>query len=624
MASLKRVVQPEPARPPTVEPGLAPFVRRLAAVSSYFEAYRSARNGSFRCYKHPRVTHYGTLAYLIPINGFLLERTGEERYLERALAMIELLRGQLRTDEGRFIFAPGRLNPYNASNNAIDSGIAADSLCGWYERFAAVTRPDLCEFIRDACSKVAETYLRTAGGKLTNQSLWAMTGLAAVYRSIERKEEYRATCLEAVKQAFRDQNADGSFPYLPRRLQGEDHASLHDVSGFYHSRHLCFLFDVGDKLEYDFDENESERLLAGGDFLCALYSARGRKSLQVEAKHWYWMADGDHEWASACFDYHALSEAHRRWGRPEHLRVAGHAARNLLENADADGSVTARGGDRDFQCTHFWSAHFAWVAKALDAYVPELPRDLSAQPFRYEGRESGVVSVRDRSVNLQLRSRKPPLTLLFGSYACSVTELSVVDGGRWSENLLPRRRWSLAAPGEIFAIPLGGLLRSLLVEGRKLFRDRREYRFALALVHQSVLSGRWRHARMILADVLLRRTAFLLLPVHSSLWCLESKWNLDDGTHSIEGRLSRPDGSSRIGARFEKRMTLGVREMNAEVRLRSGAVAGLFLLPASDLMTDLAVDVPARRALGGLLFRLPASAEARARYRIRYADAVAK
>lgn len=610
---------------PAGDPAIAPFVRRLDRISSYFEDYRTARGGSLRCYKHPGVTHFATLAYLLPINGFLLERTGDERYLERALKMLTLLQGQLRTDEGRSVFAPGRLNRYNASNNAIDSGIASDSLCYWYERFAAATPPSQVEFILDACSRVADTYLRTAGGKLTNQALWAMTGLAAVYRAIEPNDAYREACVGAVKQAFLDQNADGSFPYLPHRLRGEDSASLHDVSGFYHSRHLCFLFDVGAKIGYRFLDSEESRLRAGTDFLCALYSPRGDKSLEVEAKHWYWMARGASEWASACFDYHALSEAHRRWQSAEHLRGAAHAARNVLERVDADGAVSSRDGDRDFQCTHFWSAHCAWVAKALDSYVPPLPVDVPPQAFRFDGRESGVVCLRDGATSLQLRSKKAPLTLLFGGYACGVTGLSVAEGDRWSDNLLPRRPWSLEAPGEIFQLPLAGLLRALLVRGfGKLFRDRREYRFALALTYQSILSGRPRHALALVGDMLLRRPAFLLTPIHSSFWCLETGWALDGRTLSLTGRMSRPDGSCEGGGQFEKIMIFADAETKAEISIRNGPRTSLFLVPAGELMTDLSVEAPAHPTAGGLLFRLRANGETRARYRIRHADAFSR
>lgn len=597
---------------------LARFVERLAGISAYFDRYAERRGGSLRCDRHPRVTHWGQLAYGLQIDGFLFERTGDEEYLRRALRMLAHLRDQLRVDEGKYVFYPGRLNRYNASNNAIDSGAVSDSLAYWYGRFAAATPPALLDFIRDACSKVASTYLRFAGDKLTNQALWAMTGLAAVHRFVEPSEEYRAACIDCLQQSFGDQNRDGSFPYLPHRLAGQDSPSLHDVSGFYHSRHVSFILDVADKIDWALGDAERERVVRAADFLAALYRPDGGKSLEIEAKHWYWMGDESSEPASASFDYHALSECHRRWRLDHHLAALSQAATSFLENAGDDGAVRARAGDRDFQCTHFWSAHAAWVTKALDAYVPSLPSP--PPPPAYDGDESGLVCRRSGGTSLQLRARKAALTPLFGGYACGVTWLSLAAAT--SDNLLSRRRWSLDAPGEVWQLPLSGLLRDLLVGGgRRFLAWRSEYRFLLALVYQSALVGRFGQTLYLLREAIGRRSLFLLAPIHASFWSLESRWSWEGGVLTLAAPLARGDGSSAGGAWCERRIEVGADRIDVQLRVENGPRPSLFFFP---LPPGAAVRVePAgrsRRLRRGLLLRLRAGESVRVAYEIRSGD----
>ncbi len=594
-----------------------PFVDHLERVSSYFESYEKRRGGRLECDKHYRVTHYGKLAYLLPINGFLFRQTANEEYLRRALRMLGRLEGQLRLDEGHYVFYPGRLNKHNASNNAIDSGAVTDSLACWYGGFAAVTPSAQLEFIRDACAKVAGTYLRFVGGKPTNQALWAMTGLAAVHRFVEAKAEYRAGCVETIEQSFRDQNEDGSFPYLPVRLAGQDSPSLHDVSGFYHSRHISFLLDVADKIDYPIGDRERERLVKAADFLCALYRPDGSKSLEIEAKHWYWMGDAPSEWASACFDYHALSECHRRWHQPHHLAALGHAARSFLDNAAADGAVRSRPGDRDFQCTHFWSAHAAWVAKALQSYVPALPPEPSPVSFSYDGEQSGVVCRRADGVSVQLRSRKVPLTPLFGSYASGVTWLSTDAAPEC--HLLPRRRWSFDAPGEVFQLPLAGFLGELLSGGgRRFLRYAGENRFVLSLAYQSALVGRIGQTIFLLRDVLVRRNLLLLAPLYASFWDLQSRWSWEGGALTLAGRVSRADGSSVGGAWCEKRLAFAADRVAVRIRIDNGSRSSLFYFPLPQRVARVS-GAPAdrmRRLRGGLLLRLAGGASGEVGYEI--------
>jgi len=600
---------------------LARCVERLACISTYFESYQQHRAGSLECDKHYRVTHYGQLAYLLRIDGFLFQRTQNEQYLERGGRMVKRLQSQLRFDQGKYIFYPGLLNRYNASNNAIDCGVITDCLAYWYEQFADATPPAGLELIRDACAKVARTYLRFAGGKLTNQALWAMTGLAAVYRAIDADEAYRAACVECLQQAFRDQNDDGSFPYLPHRLAGEDSPSLHDVSGFYHSRHLSFIFDVADKIGYALDAEERERLRKAADFLCALYRPDGSKSLEVEAKHWYWMGGETGEWASACFDYHALSEAHRRWGEPHHLRALAHATRAFLDHGDADGSVRSRSGDRDFQCTHFWSAHCAWVAKALDASEPALPPAPSA-PLSYDGEQSGIVCRQDERANLQVRSRKYPLTPLFGGYASGVTWLSVAGGGREHRNLLQRRRWSFDAPGEVFQLPLHGASTTWIRDGaRRLVRYRSEYRFALALCYQNVLVRRFGQAFYLLRELLLRRSVHVLAPLYASFWSLDCQWTMDESVLTLASRMARADGSSDGGAWCEKTLALGADALRVEIRLSNGPWPSVFFVPLTPAVQDVRAEPDRiRRLRRGLVLRLPAQQRAAVCYALPYGD----
>lgn len=515
---------------------------RLVAVSDYFQQYR-ARRGSWACERHPDVAHYGKLAYLLQIDGFLYATTGDDEYLGRGLSMLETLSHQLRQVGDRWVFYPGLLNPQNASNNAIDSGAIVDSLADWWSRYADETPQPLADFICDAGVKVASSYLPEALEKLTNQALWAATGLSAAYRWLEPREEFRRACVGCLETAFRDQNEDGSFPYLPSRLRGQDHPSLHDVSAYYHSRHLSFLVDVAEKIDYEFSDEERDRLRRGADFLCALYGGDGRKSVQVEAKHWYWSAPVDYEAASSTFDLHALLASAALFSSSRYVACAENAAHNFLQEADADGAVQSHSGDENFQCKHFWSAHAAWVVKALRAYdVPSLSE--GDPEWSYRGAASGVCITVTKSWHVQVRTRRMALTPLFGSYAAGAIGGVYHRTGSSDTNLLARDRFSFRAPGELFQVVSSGPVARVERAIRSRIQERAAYRFALALLRDRLRMRDIAGARRIFRRVFLEQARFLHGRIQSSFWSLRSEVEMSPDCISISTRMALPDGTA--------------------------------------------------------------------------------
>lgn len=526
------------------------IVTRLRRISDCFEAYRG-RRGGFACDRHRGVVHYGKLAYLLPIDGFLLEQTGEEHFLDRALEMVRALSGQLRRVDGVTVFYPGRLHPHNASNNAIDSGAIVDSLTDWWSRYADRTPAELGEFLDRACLEVADSYLVRVGGKPTNQVLWAMTGLAGVWRHLEHRDLYREVCRQALRDAFEDQNADGSFPYLPARLAGADHPSLHEVSGYYHSRHVGFIVDVAEKIGHRFSTEESEQLRRAIDFLCALYGGDGRKSLELEAKHWYWSPSVSFELASSTFDLHALAWAVRTFAEPEHERCLHHAVRAFLDSVGPTGGLATPRGEEHFQCSQFWSAHAAWVVKAWRAGIPEVPFRACPQAD-YRGSESGVLTLTDESWHVKLRRRRRPLTPLFGGYAAGSPWALCHRSDDWAVDLLPRRRFSLAAPGEIFVFPGRSTAGGIGSRMRRRIGDRAAYRFLLSRVRDELVQGAFRRGVRLLRRYFVEQERFLAGGVYSSFWALESSLEVDGERICLVGRLARADGVELVGSRLER------------------------------------------------------------------------
>jgi hypothetical protein len=221
-----------------------------------------------------------------------------------------------------------------------------------------------------------------------------------------------------------------------------------------------------------------------------------------------------------------------------------------------------------------------------------------------------------------MRSRKYPLTPLFGGYACGVTWLSVEQGHRCPRNLLPRRRWSLDAPGEAFQLPLRGLLTQWIREGgRRLARYRREYRFALALCYQNALVGRFGQTAYLLRELLLRRSVLVLAPIYSSFWSLESEWSMEGRVFTLASRMARADGSSDAGAWCEKTLTLGAGAVNVQIRISNGPCPSVFFFPFAPGVTDARTEPSRVVRLGrGILLRLQAQQGAMATYEIPYDD----
>ena len=114
--------------------------------------------------------------------------TGQDRYWERAQRRARRVVARLVRDpeHGAWVFAPGRLDPYNCSNNVIDSGECARCLGTLLLHADDMLDAALRELVVEALRRNATTYLTDAAAtkEVTNQRLWGAMGLATAARAL--------------------------------------------------------------------------------------------------------------------------------------------------------------------------------------------------------------------------------------------------------------------------------------------------------------------------------------------------------------------------------------------------------------------------------------------------------
>jgi len=558
-------------------PSVAACEQRLREISDYFFLLNK-QQGGYQCYKHARVEHFGKIAYLLQINSYLYRTFGESEFKLRGLQILERLSGQLRSDGDATVFYPGRLHPENASNNAIDCGGITDSLSYWYFHHKDETPLELVQFIERATELVGDTYLATEHPfrkKFTNQMLWAGTGLAAIYKLVHRKERYRDYCVRMIETAFEAQFADGAFPYVaPAFLQNKAtmlEKSVGDITEYYHSRHLSFIADIGNKVGYSFSVQQDSALKRAAEFLVALYNPIGEKSIECETKPWYWLSSSNVEFASSPFDIHALSVALSRYSDPLFQHVLNLALANFLRSKDTGGALVSYPGSMNFQCKIFWSAHAAWIVKAIEETGAFWTVNSGNEQFSYDGADSGIYAKNDGRTAFLLRTKRKPLTPIHGCYsAATLIDLRQrIDYSAWSRNYVARKRWSFDAPGEVFVIPLrsmgvGGLIRTFKYV-RKAYAD---YRFGAVLVRSELRGKQAIRALFTIWQIFFRHSFFLLGPWYSSFWPTDSRAKLTNETLMICANIAAANGDTLNEVSFEKKYSFLDSRLDLTIEIR--------------------------------------------------------
>ncbi|MBN2517366.1 MAG: hypothetical protein JXB14_00820 [Candidatus Altiarchaeota archaeon] len=412
-------------------------IRFLKGISDYLWD-RTDSQGMLKCYKH-HVEHTGKNVYSVIIDSKLYELTKDEAYFEKAKKRVERTLGNLRKrEDGVWVFYPGNFDARNASNNLIDAGACIDSLCFFLDRFSDKLSADEVERIKDCIFKVSDTYLirKCPEENFINQRLWGCTGLAAAYRIFNEKS-WKSAVLETLERSFKEQNSDGSFPYLPYPFNKEEntHIGDSDITSYYHSRHVAFAIDAMEKMGVKW---WTDKIKKGVDFQIGITHPDGIREMNFEAKRWYW--ESKYEVGSNPFDIYNLVRGYEREGDPLYRRYAALSFNQLLRHQLKDGGITSHlGKQQNYKCRIFWNAHAAWAAKVIED-VPLEPVPLPGKQLSYF-KESGVVKFENEDYCVILRGRKKPMNISFGGSigGGSMVYLGTREGG-W-RNLLDMDEW---------------------------------------------------------------------------------------------------------------------------------------------------------------------------------------
>ncbi len=325
--------------------------------------HATKENGGIICKKH-RVDHTGKIAYAVILNLELFDATEDIKYLNRAKIYAEFVFSKIKPDLSKkhWIVWPGNYSRYNMSNTSLDAGSAVDALVCLIENPKSKLRTETEEKYRNAVKKIASSYLIDAAvdKPITNQRLWASTGLSAAY-GLFHEEIWKTAALKGISRALEEQWEDGFFSYHPFPAVSDMPEGSRDISPFYHSRHVGFILYSLDRLGVDYG-NYKQSLEKGVYALIGLLGRDGLKSMKTEAKRWYWHST--YEVASYSFDLYALLKWSAYSGNALFASYARILWNRLQKEQSKNGWITAAENcAENFQCKNFWTCQTAWAAR---------------------------------------------------------------------------------------------------------------------------------------------------------------------------------------------------------------------------------------------------------------------
>ncbi len=573
------------------------WLAALACVSDYW-ARQTAPSGETRCAVHG-VEHTARTATSIVIDLALRRVTGQDRYWERAQRRARRVVARLVRDpeHGAWIFAPGRLDPYNCSNNVIDSGECARCLGTLLlyagDRLDAALREQVTEALR----RNATTYLTDAvvTKEVTNQRMWGAMGLATAARALGEPTWFAAV-RTSIERSLAEQHADGSFPYHPEPDRFGLHPGTADVSVYYQARVLTYLWHALAMLSEDAGTVREPTLAAlrrGLDFLAATYTPAGTKCAALEGKRWFWA--GPYEVGSHPLDIHALLHGAAQFADSS-LGTLAEQAYTVWRQHLADMVLACRepAGRDDFICPDFHAADAAWLAALIlappgsDGDMGPNPRPL---PFREGGAprvrlfaEAGLVRLQTAETVALLRTRKRPANVLYGGGVGGGSLLYVGrESGGWQDMIAPAREAPIS-PGNLTCWPRRRRRRAAVQAFLAASRPGRELRQWLFVVRI-----RWRQRAFRAALRTLRRGWLRPLwhawgEVYATHWALDAAPTLLPAGMQGTVQPARRDGEPLAGVIVRR-----------QVSVENGAVL---------VREVISVEVPLRR----LLYAVPAAA----------------
>ena len=577
----------------------------LACVSDYW-VRQTAPGGETRCAVHG-VEHTARTATSIVVDLALHRATGQDRYWERAQRRARRVVARLVRDpeHGAWVFAPGRLDPYNCSNNVIDSGECARCLGTLLlhadDRLDAALR----ERVAEALHRNATTYLTDAvvTKEVTNQRLWGAMGLATAARALGEPTWFAAVHA-SIERSLAEQHADGSFPYHPEPERFGLHPGAADVSVYYQARVLTYLWQALAMLGEDAGTVREPTLAAlrrGLDFLAATYTPAGTKCAALEGKRWFWA--GPYEVGSHPLDVYALLHGAAQFA-DNSLSTMAEQAYTVWRQHLARMVLACRGpaGRDDFICPDFHAADASWLAALIlaspgGASLPGPNGDVGPNPRPLPCREgasprvrvfadAGLMRLGTSETVALLRMRKRPANVLYGGGVGGGSLLYVGHkSGGWQDIITPARE-APTSPGNLTCWPQRrrrrAASRAFLTANRP-GRELRQWLFVARI--------RWRQGVFLAAGRALWRGWLRPLwhawdEVYATHWALDAAPTLLPNGMQGTVRPARCDGEPLAGVTVRRQVSVE----NGAVRVREAV----------------SVKVPLRR----LIYAVPATARA--------------
>ncbi|QQG42920.1 MAG: hypothetical protein HYW15_01780 [Candidatus Giovannonibacteria bacterium] len=478
----------------------------------------SERNGNIFCAKHG-VEHTGKIAYAAILNLELFDATGEAEYLKRARIYAEFVYSKIKPEpsEKYWIVWPGNYSRYNMSNSSLDAGAGIDALSSLLLHPKSGLSGETIEKYRDAVRKVASSYLTEAASEkpITNQRLWAGTGLAAAY-ALFREDKWKDAVLKGIERALREQWADGFFSYHPSPEKSGMPDSARDLTSFYHSRHIGFILYSLARLGVDWRAYEAN-LSKGIRALVALIGRDGLKNVRAEAKRWYWHSF--YEVASYSFDLYALLV----WGERAGDELATEYARLMWERLESeqakDGWILASNAGENFQCKIFWTCQTAWLARVRN-FVPQktnMPQD----EYTYFP-DADILRVGKPSYLVTLRGKTFAPTMSWGSGYGGGNALYFGNASEGFANKYPARHGEVESGtgyGSWVAAPSSFSLRARIQRALKLLKnERHELKSHMFYMFVELRAGNIRAFGHLFAGHFLKRILSAFSPLISTEW----------------------------------------------------------------------------------------------------------
>ena len=506
------------------------YLEFFKKVSDYFFV-ATKQDGSLVCKKH-RIEHTGKNVYSIVIDLFLYKQTNDKKYFHRAAARALRTIKKVIVDpqHGYWIFYPGRLSGWNASNSIIDAGACVDALSEFYLASEGKMAEPQREQIKSAIFKVADSYLKDAvvSKPITNQRLWGATGLAKAY-TIFKTPSWRDSLLKSVEISLAEMWADGTFPYHPNWQIDNIFPGIDDTTTYYHSRCLAFIVYILENIRVDLAPYK-ERLLKSADLLVAMYQPNGIKNIDLETKRWYWHSR--YEVASNTFDLYALVRAYQLSLDRRYLYYAQMALKQILRHQLADGGIVSNFGNwsLNFQCRIFWTAHIAWLVRVFN-FLPDVIETAPIEDLRYFS-NSGILKFRNENYCVIIRGQKKPMSLIWGPVSAGG---GVVYFGR------PEDNWQkITMIGDLVFYLSGGYINNLK---RFIVKNKRDLKEELYHV-----IGRLHQPDIESFIVLAFKFAWRLLVAGRNLYyahyATTSDLSLSQGQASFKLKPARSDGRS--------------------------------------------------------------------------------